>query len=41
MREIILGIAAAVVVAIGAGIWLSTVQQSATERYAVSSTVRL
>lgn len=41
MREIVLGIAAAIVVAIGAGIWLGTVQQSSTERYAVSNTVRL
>jgi ABC-type nitrate/sulfonate/bicarbonate transport system permease component len=41
VREIILGIAAAVVVAIAAGIWLGTVQTSSTERYAVSTSVRL
>ena len=41
MREIILGIAAALVIAIGAGIWLGTVQVSTAERNTVSTTVRL
>jgi hypothetical protein len=41
MREIILGIAAAVVVAIGASLWLGGVQQSTTERYTAPNSVRL
>lgn len=40
MREIILGIVAAIIVAIGAGIWLGTAQQSTAEAYTTSS-VRL
>jgi hypothetical protein len=40
MREIILGIAAAIVVAVCAGIWLNTVQTSASDRYTVASSVR-
>jgi hypothetical protein len=40
MREIILGIAAAIVIAVGAGIWLSTVQTSASDRYTVADSVR-
>lgn len=41
MREIILGVAAAVVIAIGAGFWLDTVQTSTADRNTVSTTVRL
>jgi ABC-type nitrate/sulfonate/bicarbonate transport system permease component len=40
MREIFIGIAAAIVVAICAGIWLGTVQTSATDRYTVANSVR-
>jgi hypothetical protein len=40
MREIILGIAAVVVVAIGAGIWLETLQTPTPDRYTVATSVR-
>jgi hypothetical protein len=40
MREILLGIAAAVVVAVCAGIWLNTVQTSVSDQYTVASSVR-
>ena len=40
MHEIILGIIAAAIIAIGAGIWLDTAQQSTAEVYRTSS-VRL
>ena len=41
MREILIGIAAVIVVAICAGVWLDTAQVSVTDRYSVPSTVRL
>jgi hypothetical protein len=41
MREIVLGIAAAIVIAVGAGIWLQSVQESASQRYAAPVSVRL
>lgn len=40
MREIVLGITAAVVVAVCAGIWLNTVQTSVSDRYTVANSVR-
>lgn len=40
MREIVLGIAAAVVVAVGAAFWLGGMQQTATEKYTASLSVR-
>jgi hypothetical protein len=41
MKAIILGIAAMVVLAFGASMWLGTMQQSATERYSAPNSVRL
>jgi hypothetical protein len=40
MREIILGIAAALVVAIGTGVWLNTLQTPASDQYTVATSVR-
>jgi hypothetical protein len=41
MKAIILGIAAMIVVAYGASVWLGSMQQSAKDRYSVSTSVRL
>jgi hypothetical protein len=40
MREILLGIAATIVVAVCAGIWLGTVQTSVSDQYTIASSVR-
>ena len=40
MREIVLGIAAALVVAVCAGFWLNTLQTPASDRYTVATSVR-
>jgi hypothetical protein len=40
MREIFIGIAAAIVVAVCAGLWLGTMQTSASDRYSVANSVR-
>jgi hypothetical protein len=40
MREIIVGIAAVLVVAVCAGFWLNTLQNSASDRYTVATSVR-
>lgn len=40
MREILIGIAAVIVVAVCAGIWLNTAQISVSDRYSVAATVR-
>lgn len=41
MREIILGIVAAIIVAVGAGIWLDQAQQSTAERNTAHNSVRI
>ncbi len=41
MKSIILGIAATIVLAVVASYGLATLQQSATERYTVPSSVRI
>ncbi len=41
MKSIILGIAATIVLSVVASYGLATMQQSATERYTVPSTVRM
>lgn len=40
MREILIGIAATVVIAICAGIWLGTVQTPVSDRYTIAGSVR-
>jgi hypothetical protein len=40
MREILIGIAATIVIAVCAGIWLGTVQTTASDRYSVAGSVR-
>lgn len=40
MREIVLGVAAALVVAVCAGFWLNTLQTPASERYTIATSVR-
>jgi uncharacterized protein YxeA len=40
MREILIGIAATIVVAVCAGIWLGNVQTTATDQYTVADSVR-
>jgi hypothetical protein len=40
MREIVLGIAAVLVVAIGASFWLNTLQTPTPDRYTVANSVR-
>lgn len=40
MREIFIGIAATIVIAVCAGIWLGTVQTPVSDRYTVADSVR-
>lgn len=40
MREIFIGIAATIIVAVCAGIWLGTVQTPVSDQYTVAGSVR-
>lgn len=40
MREIVLGIAGVLIIAVCAGLWLSTLQTPASDRYTVATSVR-
>ena len=40
MREIVLGITAVLVIAIGAGFWLSSLQTPTPDQYTVATSVR-